>query len=214
MKKNVTVEKRKTFRHGDLRNALLTAGLEMARVGGPDAVILREATRQASVSPNAAYRHFANQSALLDAVRSVCISQLAAAIDGASAQFVYELAQGLETIVGDRGMMLSHGQRQRIAVAGATGSGKSTLLKIIAGLVQPPQGVSGGQSAAGDAVVGGVDDAVRKIDEPAGRLGWRGLSRDVIVIAGGRVLRGAGPVRMTWPGWKSMSIACRCWTFP
>jgi AcrR family transcriptional regulator len=81
MNKNITVEKRKTFRHRDLRNALLTAGLEMARVGGPDAVILREATRQASVSPNAAYRHFANQSALLDAVRPVCISQLAAAIE-------------------------------------------------------------------------------------------------------------------------------------
>ncbi len=61
MKKNVTIEKRKTFRHGDLRNALLTAGLEMARMGGPNAVILREATRQAGVSPNAAYRHFASQ---------------------------------------------------------------------------------------------------------------------------------------------------------
>jgi AcrR family transcriptional regulator len=82
MKKNAPIEKRKTFRHGDLRNALLTAGREMARVGGPDAVILREATRQAGVSPNAAYRHFANQSALLDAVRSSCISQLAAAIEG------------------------------------------------------------------------------------------------------------------------------------
>ena len=30
MKKNVSVEKRKTFRHGDLRNALIAAGLEMA----------------------------------------------------------------------------------------------------------------------------------------------------------------------------------------
>jgi AcrR family transcriptional regulator len=85
MKKNVTPEKRekrKTFRHGDLRNALLTAGLEMARVGGPDAVVLREATRQAGVSPNAAYRHFAGQAELLDAVRSACLSQLAAAIEG------------------------------------------------------------------------------------------------------------------------------------
>ncbi|MEO6815463.1 MAG: TetR/AcrR family transcriptional regulator [Edaphobacter sp.] len=81
MKKTITIEKRKTFRHGDLRNALLTAGLEMARAGGPNAVILREATRQAGVSPNAAYRHFANQSGLLDAVRSACISQLAAAIE-------------------------------------------------------------------------------------------------------------------------------------
>ena len=82
MKKNVSIEKRKTFRHGDLRNALLIAGLEMARAGGPNAVILREATRQAGVSPNAAYRHFANQSALLDSVRSACLSRLAAAIEG------------------------------------------------------------------------------------------------------------------------------------
>jgi AcrR family transcriptional regulator len=81
MKKNVNSEKRKTFRHGDLRNALVTAGLQMARAGGPNAVILREATRQAGVSPNAAYRHFASQAQLLDAVRSACLSQLAAAIE-------------------------------------------------------------------------------------------------------------------------------------
>ncbi len=87
MKKNIPIAKRKTFRHGDLRNALLTAGLEMARAGGPDAVILRQATRQAGVSPNAAYRHFANQSALLDAVRSACLSQLAAAIEDEMKKF-------------------------------------------------------------------------------------------------------------------------------
>ncbi|HEY6850841.1 MAG TPA: TetR/AcrR family transcriptional regulator [Terracidiphilus sp.] len=81
MKKNASIEKRKTFRHGDLRNALVTAGLEMARAGGPNAVILREATRQAGVSPNAAYRHFANQAELLSAVRSACISRIAAAIE-------------------------------------------------------------------------------------------------------------------------------------
>jgi AcrR family transcriptional regulator len=80
MKKTVS-EKRKTFRHGDLRNALMAAGLEMARVGGPNAVVLREATRQAGVSPNAAYRHFASQAELLDAVRSACLSRLAAAIE-------------------------------------------------------------------------------------------------------------------------------------
>jgi AcrR family transcriptional regulator len=81
MKKNVTIEKRKTFRHGDLRNALVTAGLDMARAGGPTAVILREATRQAGVSPNAAYRHFSSQAELLDAVRSACLSRVAAAIE-------------------------------------------------------------------------------------------------------------------------------------
>ena len=81
MKREVSIEKRKTFRHGDLSNALVMAGLEMARAGGPNAVILREATRQAGVSPNAAYRHFAGQAELLAAVRSACLSRLAAAIE-------------------------------------------------------------------------------------------------------------------------------------
>ncbi|GGF14654.1 TetR/AcrR family transcriptional regulator [Subtercola lobariae] len=59
---------RATYRHGDLRGALVSAGLAMARAGGPDAVVLREATRQAGVTPNAAYRHFADRGALLRAV--------------------------------------------------------------------------------------------------------------------------------------------------
>jgi AcrR family transcriptional regulator len=81
MKKNLSMEKRKTFRHGDLRNALVAAGLEMARAGGPNAIVLREATRQAGVSPNAAYRHFASQTELLTAVRSACLSRVAASIE-------------------------------------------------------------------------------------------------------------------------------------
>lgn len=59
---------RTTYRHGDLRRALVEAGLELARAGGPDAVVLREATRRVGVSPNAAYRHFADRAALLAAV--------------------------------------------------------------------------------------------------------------------------------------------------
>lgn len=73
--------RRTTFRHGDLRRALLEAGIGMARAGGPEAVVLREATRQAGVVPNAAYRHFHNQAELLAAVRSECIAQLARAIE-------------------------------------------------------------------------------------------------------------------------------------
>ena len=38
---------RSTYRHGDLRRALLEAGVELARAGGPEAVVLREATRKA-----------------------------------------------------------------------------------------------------------------------------------------------------------------------
>lgn len=72
---------RTTYRHGDLRNALLEAGIELARSGGPDAVVLREATRRAGVVPNAAYRHFANRNALLQAVRGAALSAVAGAME-------------------------------------------------------------------------------------------------------------------------------------
>lgn len=56
------------YHHGDLRTALIDAGLELTRAGGPDTLTIREATRQVGVSPNAAYRHFADREALLRAV--------------------------------------------------------------------------------------------------------------------------------------------------
>jgi AcrR family transcriptional regulator len=60
-----------------VRSALVDAGVELARSGGPDAVVLREATRMVGVAPNAAYRHFANRDALLAAVRDAALRQLA-----------------------------------------------------------------------------------------------------------------------------------------
>jgi AcrR family transcriptional regulator len=72
---------RTTYRHGDLRQALLDAGVAMAREGGPDAVVLREATRRAGVSPNAAYRHFADREALVAAVSNAASFASAAAIE-------------------------------------------------------------------------------------------------------------------------------------
>jgi AcrR family transcriptional regulator len=72
---------RDTYRHGDLRRALLDAGIDLARHGGPDAVVLREATRRAGVVPNAAYRHFASRHDLLQAVRAAALSALAIAME-------------------------------------------------------------------------------------------------------------------------------------
>jgi AcrR family transcriptional regulator len=72
---------RSTYRHGDLRRALIEAGVELARDGGPDAVVLREATRRAGVVPNAAYRHFESRDELLSAVRSAALSSVAQAME-------------------------------------------------------------------------------------------------------------------------------------
>jgi AcrR family transcriptional regulator len=63
---------------GQVRNALIAAGLELARAGGPDAVVLREATRRVGVVPNAAYRHFADRDALLAEVCVAAMDELAA----------------------------------------------------------------------------------------------------------------------------------------
>ena len=71
---------RSTYRHGDLHRALLEAALDLAREGGPEAVVLREATRRAGVVPNAAYRHFENRQALLQAVRAAALAAVADAM--------------------------------------------------------------------------------------------------------------------------------------
>ena len=73
--------KRKTFRHGNLKRVLLDAGIDLARDGGPSAVVLREATRRAGVAPNAAYRHFSSHNDLLQAVRADALASLARAIE-------------------------------------------------------------------------------------------------------------------------------------
>jgi AcrR family transcriptional regulator len=65
------------YHHGQLRDALVDAGLQLARTGGPDAVVLRAVTRAAGVSHNAAYRHFADRDSLLRAVCERCMSRLA-----------------------------------------------------------------------------------------------------------------------------------------
>ena len=80
-----THDRRDTYRHGHLADALVSAGLELARRGGPEAVVLREATRQAGVVPNAAYRHFADRAALLRAIRAVALIRLGEAMEAEQA---------------------------------------------------------------------------------------------------------------------------------
>ena len=82
---NMTTAPRRRYRHGDLPAALLAEGIALARAGGPEAVGLREATRRVGVSPNAAYRHFADHRALLRAVCAAAMGQLARAMEAEQA---------------------------------------------------------------------------------------------------------------------------------
>ena len=66
---------------GVVLDGLIAAGVAQTRAGGPDAVVLREATRTVGVSPNAAYRYFADRDALLAAVAWEAMVMLAARME-------------------------------------------------------------------------------------------------------------------------------------
>lgn len=77
---STTKTTRGRYHHGDLGNALTSAATDLARRGGPEAVVLREAARQVGVSATAAYRHFANHDDLIHAVKERSQADLAAAM--------------------------------------------------------------------------------------------------------------------------------------
>jgi AcrR family transcriptional regulator len=76
---------RDTYHHGNLRTALVDAGLELTRSGGPAALSLRDVTRRAGVSPSAAYRHFADREQLLQAIAQRIQDDVAARMQASSA---------------------------------------------------------------------------------------------------------------------------------
>src|ERR1700709_2099096 len=71
---------KKSYHHGDLRDALIGAALEILEEGGLAALSLREAARRAGVSPMAPYRHFADKEALLAGVAAVGFERFADAL--------------------------------------------------------------------------------------------------------------------------------------
>ena len=66
------------YHHGDLANALTAAAVELARTGGPEAVVLREAARRVGVSATSAYRHFERRGGLIHTVKELALVELAA----------------------------------------------------------------------------------------------------------------------------------------
>lgn len=79
--------RRNSYHHGDLRQALIDAALELVRKEGLSSWTLRGVARHCGVSHAAPYHHFADKEALLGAMTALgfdrLTAQLAAAADGA-----------------------------------------------------------------------------------------------------------------------------------
>ncbi|MHB2207748.1 TetR/AcrR family transcriptional regulator [Methylobacterium sp. CM6257] len=73
----------KTYHHGDLRAALVSAALDLLESGGEAALSLRGAARACGVSAMAPYRHFASKEELLEAVAARGFADLATDLEGA-----------------------------------------------------------------------------------------------------------------------------------
>ncbi len=74
----VTVSTSKSYHHGDLRAALLEAGLQALNSAAAEDLSLRQIARDVGVSATAVYRHFPDKAALLSALAQTGIAQMAA----------------------------------------------------------------------------------------------------------------------------------------
>ncbi len=96
------------YHHGDLAAALVAAGLELARAGGPDVLGLREVTRAVGVTPNAAYRHFADRAAFVSAVAARAQQQVALAMEARMSDADAEPDQGQRALLRLRAVGLAY----------------------------------------------------------------------------------------------------------
>jgi AcrR family transcriptional regulator len=90
------VPRRTGYHHGDLRNALETAALELVAERGAHGFTMAEASRRANVSVAAPFKHFANRDALLAALALRGYQEQArrfAAAIGSAADPVEQLAE-------------------------------------------------------------------------------------------------------------------------
>ena len=68
--------KKKTYHHGDLKNALIQAGVEILAKEGVSGLSLRKVALKAGVSHSAPYAHFVDKQALIAAISTEGFRQL------------------------------------------------------------------------------------------------------------------------------------------
>lgn len=82
---NVNIPK-KQYHHGNLREALIKAGMRAIADEGPEGFSLRGVATRAGVTAPAVYRHFADKDELLAAIAEECLERFASTIDEALAR--------------------------------------------------------------------------------------------------------------------------------
>ncbi len=74
--------KKKNYHHGDLKNALIKAGVEILAKDGVSGLSLRKVAMKAGVSHAAPYAHFADKQALIAAISTEGFRQLYERVSG------------------------------------------------------------------------------------------------------------------------------------
>jgi AcrR family transcriptional regulator len=102
MGKRLAMPVKKTYHHGNLRAALIQAGLELIAQKGVRGLTLREIGAHVGVSRMAAYRHFTDKANLLAAIREAGFEEFAAALESGRD------AAGPESLARIRGMGVAY----------------------------------------------------------------------------------------------------------
>ncbi|GAB2535019.1 TetR/AcrR family transcriptional regulator [Brachybacterium huguangmaarense] len=191
-----------TYHHGHLREELVRIGVELAAEGGPEAIGIREASRRAGVSPAAAYRHFAGQGELREAVRAVAVERLA------------------EHVASDAAVLPpGAGPRERLASLGRAYIGfalaEPQLFRCLTGGFVPAQGGTDAADGAEDP----FDRLLRDVARASGRsdaCGEEQLADAIALLAAahgfatlavGGLLRGTHPERLAVLRERTLAVA-------
>src|SRR5215470_18090094 len=100
--KQSAVRAKKSFHHGDLREALIAATRELLIEHGPDGFTLADACRRAGVTTAAPYKHFRDKQEILEEIVARAFEELSEA----NAKAVAEKGRG--TVEGITAMGISY----------------------------------------------------------------------------------------------------------
>lgn len=77
------MQRKKTYHHGDLKNALIKAGVQILSKEGIEGLSLRKVAERAGVSHNAPYSHFPDKQSLIAAISTEGFNKLYNELDAA-----------------------------------------------------------------------------------------------------------------------------------